>query len=190
MALEAGGSQGGETSLGYHWKAVDGTEVVYGRDNMAAQLRVMCSVILEIADEEFRPDATKSGMLKRKATSQNVVSVDPPGDFIANKVGFQVDSFADALGDQTHERGDDSAVEELLSSSEESKDESEPEHDAVESAIDTVIGRWSPLVSLDSDSPVVFIRHSISRMLHVAADETLDRFMCGRELSPLYVKSS
>ena len=45
-------------------------------------------------------------------------------------------------------------------------------------------------MSLDSDSPVVFIRHSISRMLHVAADETLDRFMCGRELSPLYVKSS
>ena len=43
-------------------------------------------------------------------------------------------------------------------------------------------------MSLDSDSPVVFIRHSISRMLHVAADETLDNFMCGRELSPLYVK--
>ena len=89
MALEAG-SQGGETSLGYHSKAVDGTEVVYGRDNMAAQLRVMCSVTLEIADEEFRPDATKSGMLKRKATSQNVVSVDPSGDFIANELAFRL----------------------------------------------------------------------------------------------------
>ena len=72
------------------------------------------------------------------------MSVASSGDFIANKAGFQVDSFADALGDETHERGDDSAVEELLSSSKESKDESEPEHDALESAIDTVIGRWSP----------------------------------------------
>ncbi len=174
--------------MGYHSKAVDGTEVVHGRDNMAAPLRVMCSVILEIADEDFRPDATKSGMLKRKATSQNVVSVDSSGDINANNAGYQADSFADAFGDETRERGDDSAVEELPSSSEESKDESEPEHDALESAIDTVIGRWSPVVNLDSDSTVVFIRHSISRMLHVAADETFDKFMCGRELSPVYVK--
>ena len=57
----------------------------------------------------------------------------------------------------------------------------------MESAIETVIGRWSPSVSVASDSSVVFARHSLSRMLHVAADETLDRFMCGRELSPLYV---
>ena len=175
-------------SLGYHSKALGGTEVVYGRDNMAAPLRVMRSVILEIADEEFKPDATKSGMLKRKATSQKVGAFDSSGDFKANKAGFQDGSLADALEDETHERGNEAAVEELLSSSEESNDESEPEHDALESAIETVIGRWSPMVSLDSDSSVVFARHSLSRMLHVAADETLDRFMCGRELSPLYVK--
>ena len=101
--------------LGYHSKAVDGTEVVYGRDNMAAPLRVMCSVILEIADEEFKPDATKSGMLKRKATSQKVDAFDSSGDFKANKAGFQDGSLEDALANETHERGDEVVVEELLS---------------------------------------------------------------------------
>ena len=31
-------------------------------------------------------------------------------------------------------------------------------------------------------------RHSISRMLHVAADEYTARFMCGRDLSSVYFK--
>ena len=50
-------------ALGYHAKAVDGTEVVYGRDNMAAPLRTMIGVICEVSEGSFRPDATKSGML-------------------------------------------------------------------------------------------------------------------------------
>ena len=86
--------------------------------------------------------------------------------------------------------GDETAVDDVVSTSEESEDESEPEHDATESAIDSVIGRWNPIVGLDSQTAVVFARHSISRMLHVAADEYAEKFMCGRELNPVYFKLS
>ena len=56
-------------ALGYRPKAVDGTEVVYGRDNVAAPLRVMMSVLHEIVEGVFRPDETKSGMLSKSASS-------------------------------------------------------------------------------------------------------------------------
>ena len=59
MAIEA------RAALSYHAKAVDGTEVVYGRDNMSAPLRVITSVLNETVDGIFMPDETRSGMLKK-----------------------------------------------------------------------------------------------------------------------------
>ena len=50
------------------------------------------------------------------------------------------------------------------------------------------MGRWHPIDGLNDDSAVVFVRHSISPMLHISADEYSDKFMCGRDLSAVYFK--
>ena len=176
-------------ALGYHAKAVDGTEVVYGRDNMSAPLRVMNSVLDEIVDGYFMPDETRSGMLKKGSniiegfnvfTSQGIPQSgrNEGGDSGLEDAGIrQVD---------LQEISDDAISD--FSESEESCDESEPDHDDTETAIATVVGRWRPIDDMDADSTAVYVRHSISRMLHVAADEYTDRFMCGRDLSSVYFK--
>ena len=178
-------------ALGYHAKAVDGTEVVYGRDNMAAPLRTMIGVICEVSEGSFKPDATKSGMLITRLKPTVEIST---GDVLADaglkKAGEQLGPLGERLVDVNLAEDGEAAVDDIVSTSEESEDESEPEHDATESAIDSVIGRWNPVVGLDSQTAVVFVRHSISRMLHVAADEYAEKFMCGRELNPVYFKLS
>ena len=50
------------------------------------------------------------------------------------------------------------------------------------------MGRWRPIDDVADNSTAVYVRHSISRMLHVSADEYTDRFMCGRDLSSVYFK--
>ena len=178
-------------ALGYHAKAVDGTEVVYGRDNMAAPLRTMVGVICEVSEGSFRPDATKSGMLITRLKPTVEIST---GNVLADaglrKAGEQLGPLGERIVDVNLAEDGEAAVDDIVSTSEESEDESEPEHDATESAIDSVIGRWNPVVGLDSQTAVVFVRHSISRMLHVAADEYAEKFMCGRELNPVYFKLS
>ena len=53
-------------ALGYHSKGRDGTELIYGRDNMAKPVRDMQEVLLQVALGQFDPDATRSGyFLKR-----------------------------------------------------------------------------------------------------------------------------
>ena len=160
-----------------------------GRDNMSAPLRVMTSVIDEIVDGIFMPDETRSGMLKKGV---NIIG------------GFNVASSQDNLQSGRNDGGASGSADtgdhqvELLeisddaisdfSESEESCDESEPDHDDTEAAIATVVGRWRPIDDMHANSTAVYVRHSISRMLHVAADEYTDRFMCGRDLSSVYFK--
>ena len=176
-------------ALGYHAKAVDGTEVVYGRDNMSAPLRVMNSVLDEIVDGNFMPDATKSGMLKKGINIAESFNVYPrraelhSGEGGEDFSGLEVDAGRKA---DLQEISDDEISD--FSDSEESCDESEPDHDDTETAIAAVVGRWRPIDDMDAESTAVYVRHSISRMLHVAADEYTDRFMCGRDLSPVYFK--
>ena len=175
--------------LGYHAKAVDGTEVVYGRDNMSAPLRVMISVLDEIVDGVFMPDETRSGMLKK--------SVNIFGGFdVSTSQGIQQSERNKGDISGSAETGshqvelleiDDDAISDF-SESEESCDESEPDHDDTEDAIAAVVGRWRPIGDVDDNSTAVYVRHSISRMLHVAADEYADRFMCGRDLSSVSFK--
>ena len=177
-------------ALGYHAKAVDGTEVVYGRDNMASPLRTMIGVIQEVATGVFRPGATKSGMLLKSKPSAAVSSASGLAKSELQRTDERVEPAVVQSVEVNPVDEDEAALDDIVSSSEESEDESEPEHDATESAIEAVIGRWSPVVGLDSQSAVVFVRHSLSRMLHVAADEYADKFMCGRELNPAYYKLS
>lgn len=171
-------------ALGYHAKAVDGTEVVYGRDNMAAPLRVLSSVVAEVVDGVFKPDATKSGMLSRNARPTSDLVNGPlfmPSG-ISEVVNVEKPLDPD-LPEDVATGGEQSDI-----SSEDSNDESEPDHDAIEDAIASVVGRWCPVSEVFDESSVVYVRHSLSRMIHVAADEYSEKFMCGRELSGVYFK--
>ena len=51
--------------LGYHVSKAGGTELVYGRDNLSAPLRVMEDVVSQVAQSNFDPDATRSGMFSK-----------------------------------------------------------------------------------------------------------------------------
>ena len=155
-------------ALGYHAKAVDGTEVVYGRDNISsAPLRVMISVLDEIVDGVFMPDETRSGVLKKSvniiggfnvATSQGILQSERNEGYVSGS--------ADTGSHQVElQEIDDDAISDF-SESEESCDESEPDHDDTEAAIAAVVGRWRPIGDVDDNSTAVYVRHSTSRMLH------------------------
>ena len=51
--------------LGYHVSKAGGTELVYGRDNLSAPLRIMEDVVSQVAQSTFDPDATRSGMFAK-----------------------------------------------------------------------------------------------------------------------------
>ena len=54
-------------TLGYHASGRQGTELIYGRDNIAAPLRDLERVILEVAMKRFFPDSTRSGYISTYA---------------------------------------------------------------------------------------------------------------------------
>ena len=133
-------------ALGYHAKAVDGTEVVYGRDNMSAPLRVMTSVLDEIVDGAFMPDETRSGMLKKGV---NIIGGFNVSAGQGNLQSDRNDGGASGSADTGDRHGElqeisDDAISDF-SESEESNDESEPDHDDTEAAIAAVVGRWRPI---------------------------------------------
>ena len=49
--------------LGYHSVGKSSTALIYGRDNMAAPLRILENVVNKVALGTFKPDQTRSGML-------------------------------------------------------------------------------------------------------------------------------
>ncbi|CAE7571459.1 unnamed protein product, partial [Symbiodinium sp. KB8] len=53
-------------ALGYHSKGRDGTELIYGRDNMAKPVRDLQEVLLQVALGKFDPDATRSGYFVKR----------------------------------------------------------------------------------------------------------------------------
>ena len=127
-------------ALGYHAKAVDGTEVVYGRDNLSAPLRVMISVLVEIVDGIFSPDETRSGMLKKGADIIGGFNVSSGQDKLQSDRNEGGASGSSDTGDrhgEPQEISDDDISD--FSESEESNDESEPDHDDTEAAIAAVV---------------------------------------------------
>ena len=63
-------------TLGYHASGRQGTELIYGRDNIAAPLRDLEHVILEVATKRFFPDSTRSGYISKKPDEQYEVLSD------------------------------------------------------------------------------------------------------------------
>ncbi|CAE7452742.1 unnamed protein product, partial [Symbiodinium sp. CCMP2456] len=50
-------------TLGYHSKGRNGTEMIYGRDNIAAPVRELEDILQRVMTGRFRPDASRSGYL-------------------------------------------------------------------------------------------------------------------------------
>ena len=144
-------------TLGYHQKGRNGTELIYGRDNIAAPLRELERVIRAIRTGRFDPDDTRSGRWKPDR-SERPSSV--PGERV---------------------------YEVLTSSSEDSADEDMPEHEEIEVAADHVVGMLREnAANLEAEELWILFRHGLSRVLHRVQDESGDRFKCGREVSRAY----
>lgn len=141
--------------LGYHSKGAGGTELVYGRDNMAHPLREMTRIVGDIKLGKFFPDNTRSGMYDT---------------------------------DARQERWQPTLEESEASSSEDSMDEEELEHAAVETATDSVMSEWTGNFDLNKLENLVYFRHPMSRVIHAIADESGNHFMCGRDVSTAYMK--
>lgn len=75
-------------------------------------------------------------------------------------------------------------------SSEDSMDEENPEHEAQEEATDGVVGQWIAGYKDDRLESMSFFRHSMSRVIHVIADEGGTHLLCGRPVSIHFTKLS
>ena len=60
--------------LSYHASGRQGTELVYGRDNIAAPLRALERMILEVAMKGFMPDTTRSGYILPESLKRSMKS--------------------------------------------------------------------------------------------------------------------
>ncbi|CAE7541257.1 unnamed protein product [Symbiodinium sp. CCMP2592] len=70
-------------ALGYHARGRDGTELIYGRDNMSAPVRQPQGVLLEVSSERFRPDATRSGYFVKRFEDPEGVPI-PPDEVLSD----------------------------------------------------------------------------------------------------------
>ena len=153
--------------LGYHVHGDGGTDLIYGRDNVAAPLRELEAIVLEISRRKFMPDATRSGMFALAREVPDDANQDP------------------------HVRGSegvDGEVQLSSSSSEGSEDEEAPDHLQLEEALEQVMDRWDQKLGPGQSDSLVFFRHLTSRILHWSADEYADKFVCGRDPGNSYLK--
>ena len=144
--------------LGYHSVGKSSTALIYGRDNMAAPLRVLEEWVNKVALGTFKPDQTRSGMLAKGSEGSGKTS-----------------------------DGDD-AGDAFLSSSEDSADEEAPDHQIEESAVEEVVGDWLGHVRPEHVNENLLFRHPVSRTIHVLLEESSSKFKCGREVSSTHVK--
>ena len=76
----------------------------------------------------------------------------------------------------------------LSSSSEDSADEDQPQHEEVERAEAEVVGSWNAGIRVDKIPPRArFFRHEISRMIHLTKGRSGEKLMCGRSLGDSYL---
>ena len=54
-----------------------------------------------------------------------------------------------------------------------------------EAACEKVLGKWHPATT-EVEEEAVFVRHRISRCIHILADEAGLEFLCGRRMSQSY----
>ena len=144
-------------TLGYHVPRKDKSLIIYSRDALAAPLRVLDAVLDKISKGEFRPDATRSGMVARElgvlgAAASQRPSQDPLPEVEAEAVSS--------------------------SSSEGSDDEEEASLTEEEEAINEVAGPWGPNAEAGPCA-----RHKQTRYLHLVRDEAGTHLKCGRAIS-------
>ena len=147
--------------MGYHVADKMSTMLIYGKDNTSAGLRLLDEIIMKIRLEEFLPDVPRAGMFPKDSSSQ--------------QVGIS---------------GDPETLP-VESSSEDSADESGPDHEAHEKAQEHVLGRFDSgvdVAALPDES--VYFRHAMSRMIHIVEDESGERFGCGKKIEGGYTKLS
>lgn len=145
--------------MGYHSLGKSNSVFIYGRDNVSPALREIEEIINMIKSGRFEPDNTRSGYFK------------PSGDKNENEAA-------------------DPSLEDLrgASSSEDSADEDQIDHQEEELVERKVIGKWTgdlDETALPQD-PSRYIRHSMSRVIHLFPDESGTSFACGREASRAY----
>ena len=92
-----------------------------------------------------------------------------------------------ARGDPSGDPEDECGVGDMASSSEDSADEEQPGRELDEIAEAEALGQWHGRVDLAKlgESPQ-FYRHSMSRVLHLLAEEGGTTFKCGRTVSGAY----
>ena len=90
-------------------------------------------------------------------------------------------------GDPSGDPEDECGVGDMASSSEDSADEEQPGRELDEIAEAEALGQWHGRVDLAKlgESPQ-FYRHSMSRVLHLLAEEGGTTFKCGRTVSGAY----
>ena len=164
-------------TLGYHSNPGDRTTLVYSRDSMAGPLVHLQQTLDDISSEAFRPDHTRSGY---RAPAPGPTAADTSSDSEPEESGVQ--GFIRRMAED-HESEAES-IDESESSSEDSQDEEFDEDDlplAVE-AENEIIPPWNHLdddVRLDVFR-MKLVRHRLSTMYHLVADEGGTHLKCGR----------
>ncbi|CAE6967752.1 unnamed protein product [Symbiodinium sp. CCMP2592] len=147
-------------ALGYHARGRDGTELIYGRDNMSAPVRQLQGVLLEVSRERFMPDATRSGYFVKRFEDPEGMPI-PPDEVLS-------DSSSEASEDA--EDVDHVAAE---AATDELGRQWEPD-----------AGLRAELEA------VPLFRNRDSRFTHAVASEEGDTFRCGRNISTRYERLS
>ena len=73
------------------------------------------------------------------------------------------------------------------SSSDGSDNETEVDHDGDEEAAKNVIGAWDPGESEEGTNDPKYVRHRVSRCIHILMDEGGSNLKCGRRMATTYV---
>ena len=137
--------------------------LIYGKDNTSAGLRETDVILEAIRHQEFAPDAKRADMFPRadEASKQKILEEQDQSGF---------DGFCSG------------------SSTEDSADEDQPDHEAHEKAESAVLGKWDGSVDTSKlPDEAVYFRHPLSRTIHIQEDESGLRFMCGRDISKVYM---
>ncbi|CAE7838449.1 unnamed protein product [Symbiodinium sp. CCMP2592] len=105
-------------ALGYHARGRDGTELIYGRDNMSAPVRQLQGVLLEVSRERFMPDATRSGYFVKRFEDPEGMPI-PPDEVLSESSSEASEDAEDvdhvAAEAATDELGTETAVSSMLS---------------------------------------------------------------------------
>ena len=147
--------------MGYHSLGKQNAVFIYGRDNIAPALREIGEIISLISSGRFLPDCTRSGYFPSDADKANETKATPE----PTPAELREDS-----------------------SSEDSADDDHIEHVVNELAVGEMVGEW--LGNFDPDilpqTKSSYLRHSVSRVLHLISDESGCALTCGRLATKSY----